>query len=445
MSTGATEDTGEERLAAFRGSDQAADRGERPSDFSDPTKPLAPEPLTPRAQEPELPEADAAPPVFADNTRRAIAEKARAARAAKNPDGDTAPLDKFNIPQGMHVEGEDDDARHAAEEARLAEADAGRQPPVRQPEADRQPAAADKSYNLRVNRNDISVTRDELLRYAEVDADEAKGMPEAALISLAQKQLAAKQRLEDARSASQSARTAGAEPAYPSDQLQPDAERNPPDAPTGLSARSDAELMEIIQFGSPEEASEAHNIKTARTWSMLNAEQRAGMFDREVVSAITDFAGKHPEIAKDADLADFHRGVLLREMSKEITSKVQGLPGHIAARVATDQKFATEVYRAAVADGHKLRLPAQLFEDAANVVEKRFGKRDPEPMVPGPNGGDPRPEPSAIESREALKRGLFRQPGRSDHVTEQPSPQANGRRSPSDTIRQRYGNRMNRG
>ena len=444
MSTGATEDTGEKRLAAFRGSDQAADRGERPSDFSDSTKPLAPEPLTPRAQEPELPEADAAPPVFADNTRRAIAEKARAARAAKNPDGDTAPLDKFNIPQGMHVEGEDDDARHAAEEARLAEADTGRQPPVRQPEADRQPAAADKSYNLRVNRNDISVTRDELLRYAEVDADEAKGMPEAALISLAQKQLAAKQRLEDARSASQSARTAGAEPAYPSDQLQPDAERNPPDAPTGLSARSDAELMEIIQFGSPEEASEAHNIKTARTWSMLNAEQRAGAFDREVRSAITDFAEKHPDIAKDADLADMHRGVLLREMSREITSKLPKLPGHIAARVATDQEFATKVYRAAIGDGHALRLPAQLFEDAARVVTSRFGKQDPAPE-PSPSGGDLRPEPSARESRMDLKRGLFRQPGRSDHVTEQPSSQATGRRSPSETIRQRYGNRMNRG
>ena len=103
----------DEGLAAFR-ENAAAVRG-----FSDATEPNAPAAIETKSAPPAPPAQDDEPamPRLRIDPRNAISARVKASRAAANPDGDTAPAAKFNIPEGVRVDGDPDEAARLAEES----------------------------------------------------------------------------------------------------------------------------------------------------------------------------------------------------------------------------------------------------------------------------------------------------------------------------------------
>jgi hypothetical protein len=120
-----------------------------------------------------------------------------------------------------------------------------------------------ETFKLKVLGNELSVTFDELAKQAGLEPDEAKDLPKASLIRLAQKNAAADAYLDEAKATVKSARTARA----PGD-TQPEAERtttpvrkeaDPSGEPNDGEDEADqpdeyADIVKEIQFGDEKEA-----------------------------------------------------------------------------------------------------------------------------------------------------------------------------------------------
>lgn len=428
------------RLAAFRtGEDPNGDR--RPDDIQERTSPQAPSPIESRpagaAPDPAAPDHDAEPVVFQDNKRKAIAARARAARAATPA---PARFDEAALPEGVRIDADDDDP-HALDDVGRPEVDA-RQPAARQP-APRDPAPAqDGRFTLKVFKNEFAVSREELLRYADVSAEEAADFDDARLVKLAQKNLAADQLLEEAKQARTASRPAARDDALDQgrDQQRTDAEPRS-DQAGGLNQKTDRELMELAQLGDTDEALDASRLLTQRTMARASAEQQMASLDRLVDQAIEGFAAdpKNADIVGDEVASGAHRAMLQAEIANELRPL---LTDDQFRRIATDPDLARKAYKAAYVDGHKVRSPDQMFAAAAAKVRTSFGRRST-------TDTDPRRQPPAADAaseRDAAKRGLVRQPTRSDTVQAQSPAQGRGQRAnPSDVIRKTFGSRMNRG
>lgn len=416
-------------LAAFREKDAAA-RG-----FSDQTDPLAPAAIESRAAPAAAPEPDEPDmPRLRIDPRNAISARVKASRAARNADGDTAPADKFNIPAGVRVEGEDaDEAARRAEEA-----DAARAQPRQQPAS---APSADGRYTLKVNGNSFGVSRDELLRYAEVDADEAKDYSDMALVRLAQKQIAASTLLDAAKAEAKGARTAQRASQVTMPDSEPEAEAGSPGAPQGLHSLSDRDLMEKVQFGDPDEALEAQQLLTRRQYDRISVNDRIATIDREIGDAITSFGESNADIASDNFYQSAHRAALVDMTVDEIAAHARGMTPSQVAQLKANPNLAMQAYKAARLDGLQLRTPAELFDAAANTVRTRFGGQPPVQ-----DRGAPRDiSPPAGSDRTEAKRGLLAQP-RPESASSFGGQQQPARRpSASERVRAAYGNRMNRG
>lgn len=428
------------RLAAFRTAEDAAgDR--RPQQFSESTDPAAPAPIEsrpvgepqpadPAAAEPET------PPIFADNARKAIAARSRANRAAQptppRPDVDL-------LPSGVAYD-DDPTALDAADEPREP-APRQPQPQPRAEERQPQPAPRGDGYSLRVFQNTFTVSRDELLRYADVTPEDAAEMTDRALVTLAQKQLAADALLDQAKQERKASRTAARDDeADPPRGEQRQADHGSPQPGQGLHGKTNRELMELVQIGDPDEALEAQNLLNRRQFAAQEQGRALAEVDRSITTAIETFANdpQNADITGDDIRAAAHRGQLSIEIANDLRPL---LTDDQYRRIAVDPNLAREAYKAARADGARLRDPSQIFADAAAKVRTSFGARpaDPDPRTQ-------RLEQDEPSRRDDVKRQLFRQPTRSDSVIQQPQAgQRPQRRDPSSVIRERFGNRMNRG
>jgi len=423
-------DANAERLAQFR--ERQASSG-----FVENGDPLAPEAIQsrtapqpePAADEPEMPKLRVDP-------RNAIAARARAARAAANPDGHTAPADRFNIPDGVRVEGDDDEAARLAEEA-----DATRAAP--QAERPRAPVpatpSADGRYSLRVNNNNFSVSREELLRYAEVEPDEAGDISDISLVKLAQKHLAASSALESAKAEAKSIRSAQrTQPGHMPGQDEPNADAIDQPAAEGLHSLSDKALIEKVQFGDSDEALEANRLLNQRQFERMSMNDRLAKIDAEIGSTINSFGEKNADIVSDSFLESAHRASLVNIVADEIAANAKGMTTDMVAQLKANPQLAMQAYKAARLDGLNVRTPTELFDAAANTVRTRFGKQ------PTPQREDQRDNPPPAASRTETKRGLLAQPRpESASIGQQQQPAR--RQTASEAIRARFGNRMNRG
>ena len=425
-------DPAADRLAQFR--ERQASTG-----FAEGVEPAAPAEIHSRTEpqpEPAAPEPEM--PRLRVDPRDAIAARSRAARAARNPDGMTAPADRFNIPQGIPVEGDDDDAARAAEEAESSRA------PV-EPQAERPrapvPAApsADGKYSLRVNNNTFSVSREELLRYAEVEPGEAGEFSDVSLVKLAQKHIAASSQLESAKAEAKSIRQAQRmQPGHTPGQDEPEADTTTQPAAEGLHSLADKALMEKVQFGDADEALEANRILNQRQFERMSLGNRLSQINGEIGATIESFAQQNADIASDEFLQDVHRTALVSLVVDEIAANAPGMTPNQVAQLKANPNLAMDAYKAARLDGLNVRKPTELFDAAANTVRTRFGGR------PTPQREDQRDNPPPAQPRVEAKRGLLAQP-RPESASIGGPQAAPRRQTNSEVIRARFGNRMNRG
>jgi hypothetical protein len=361
----------------------------------------------------------APPPAQNDNTaepprtlsaREQIAERAKAARKAneaasealvQNDMGEYVPPAFMPKPAEAEVEGEKPADEGSTE----------KDPPETAP-------AKTEGYKLKVRGNDIPVAnRDELLRLAEVDAEEATDFTDAQLIKLAQKQLAASSFLEEAKGTAKQARTT----ARATGDTQPDTAVTDPENPTAKPAAphqgTDLKaVIEAIQFGDPEEAAkklqEAIDNRAHATVTHTQVERRVEEVESTVNQATRTFEAANADLVQDPDLATIlYQRNLPAEFRKDLIGA--GLdPSRVDAVLGTTVKDAMEAYVAVVADGRvKVRTPDQLLAAAAENVRTKFGR--PAPSSPAPQPGTPAPAaPAATPSRQELKRGLLPQPSR---------------------------------
>jgi hypothetical protein len=359
-------------------------------------------------------------PAFQDRQRQAIANRFKAERAAERKESVPAShvpfIDGDNpaIPGAIPVEGAAEPAA-PSEPTEPADLDAAAREKERiegeelaaRAAAERQ--ATTKTYLLKVDGNQFSVSREELLRYAEVDPADAEQFSEVALQRLAQKQIAFSNRLAEANALKDQARRQT--PPAPAQTVAP--------APAASPTRPDPALIsaiEKIQLGDPEEAARAlqevfdagvsHALRT-------NDHTRAmGSVQQEYARAVENFAADNHHIIASPYLSRAHISFVAGEIADDI--KALGLvDDNQYAAIATNPRLAADVLTAALVEGRPVRSPDKIFRAASDKLAETFGIADANIGQTRPNFTPVPPQPRVAPSRIEEKRALMPQLARS--------------------------------
>jgi len=344
-------------------------------------------------------------PAFRDRQREIIAERFKADRAAERknliPASHVPFIDGDNpdIPGAIPVEGAEPEPAEPVDPdaaAREKERIEGEELAARAAEERK---ATTKTYLLKVDGNQFSVSREELLRYAEVDPADAEQFSEVSLQRLAQKQIAFSNRLAEANA------------------LKDQARRQTPPAPTQAPAiapaRPDPALIsaiEKIQLGDPEEAARAlqevfdagvsHALRT-------NDHTRAlGSVQQEYARAVESFAANNNNIIASPYLSRAHISFVAGEIADDI--KALGLvDDNQYAAIATNPRLAADVLTAALVEGRPVRSPDKIFQAASDKLTETFGTPQENIAKTRPNFTPVPPQPRVADSRIAEKRALM--------------------------------------
>jgi hypothetical protein len=352
-------------------------------------------------------------PQFVDRQRKALAERFKRDRVEERKTGLPASHVPFidgdnpDIPGALpteEVEPADPDAAAEARERAETERLAG--------VAESSPAdptlvtPAPKPYTLKVDGNQFSVSREELLRYAEIAPEESAEFSEPALVRLAQKQIAASNRLAEANAFKDQARK----------EVPAAAQQEQPRQPQPPPRRADPALVsaiEKIQLGDPEEAAAAiQGVFDAGINHALqvNDQTRAmGIVMAEYGHAVNDFTQRHPQVLDDPILSSGHISFIAREIADDV--KNLGLVDENQyAAIATNPRLAADVLTAARAEGRQVRAPAMIFEAAFDKLAAITGQAR---QTQAPPTAPAILQPRAVDSRLEAKRALMPQAARS--------------------------------
>lgn len=285
------------------------------------------------------------------------------------------------------------------------------------------------SFKLKVRGNEITASRDELIRYAELEPEEAEGLPEAALVRLAQKQLAASSYLDEVKQASKDARTAARAPgdtppanaAPEPDEIGVEGEESPPQ-----DDRDPFEIaIEKVQFGEPAEAAQALRealTSQERTRLAQEAEKRAA---DEIATQIHDFEQANADLVGDPDLGGIlYNRYVYEEMIKDVATEgaKRGLSEAQIRESFPNVGAALQAYTLGRAKGF-FRAPNEILSSSAQSVRTKFNRTPATPQNPAA------PAPAPVSDRAALKRALPPQPSRSAAPLPAPPPAAPPSRS----------------
>ncbi len=399
---------GSTQLDGFRGPDADTDPADRvpalTPDYAEPPAAAA-EIVREAAAAVKDPEPDPDPQLVTDPrlemARRFNERRARDHASAQNIDPNSAPIDA-QVPGAAPQ-----DATPPA--AAAPDGDTG---------------AAKDRFTLKVNRQEFEATRDQLLAAAELSPEEAEGIPAAALVRIAQKNLAAQARLEEVKTLSQTARlTARADAAPPAHQPPSQDAFPPPSQPDP----ADDDLVEKIQLGDKDEAKKALNDFFDKREQARSHQARVAQLSTDVNSALEQFARVNPDIANNELAADFLRTASVREAVNELVSKV-GISEFEKAQLLNNPELATRAYNGARMLGHDVAPPSEIFTRAGQKVRQAMNMAQPAAPTPQPATG--------FNSRVEMKRSLPSQPARSGstQVSAPSSPPAAQERNPSATI-----------
>lgn len=360
-------------------------------------------------------------------------------RVDRDPDAEPTPVidPRAALAARARARRDEQDEAHSlvGEADPLPEDDGHRDAPRRAPRSPRQSppqeepeGGQDRRFSLKVFKNEFSVSKDELLRYAELTPEEADGLPEPSLVRLAQKNLAAQHVLEEAKAHERNTRFAaqsgGAQNQGDQRQQWQQPSGDQEHAPRG-SEISDDEL-DMIQLGDKEEAKATlDKVIARRAEQSVNQiigktmlEQRQAEVNREIMSDLEAFSRQRPEFLSDPIINAAHRDMLAREAIEDLRGI--GVPEQNLQAASVNPALAMQLYQAARIDGYRTRSPSELFETAAKKVSDRIGHFQ---------------NHNAANQRREAKRSIPQTPARSDAGQQQDrGSQEPQNRSPSSVI-----------
>lgn len=423
-----------------RAAEIAANPDARPTVFADnpnPTSaPLPPEaPVVAPAEEAEQPERVL-------TKREQIAERAKARRDASGAGSTeitTTPYGEM-VPPFVAQATATAAAEAEAETKRVADEAAAALAATSEP-------SVEKTYTLKVRGNDVPVaSRAELMKLAEVEPDEAKDYTDAALIRLAQKQIAASSILEEAKDASKSARLA----ARATGNTPPDPAANDLDPPgtgtTDDTTPSDpyAVALEKIQYGDPAEAAKALKdlvrSETDTTLSEREFGERYVRAGRSLEAIAASFEAANPDIGGDAQVMGplFYERFVIPEVKKALVATGKVSPENAERHVGNTIGTALEAYSTVVADG---RFNVATPDVILQAAEAKFRERFPKPSAVTPTPATP----AGLHDRAAAKRALAPQPNSGSSIPPvPPAPQESKGRNVVAQMRERRGQSVRR-
>jgi hypothetical protein len=261
---------------------------------------------------------------------------------------------------------DEDEARREGEEPTQA-----RTP---EPQPTRQPTPGAKRFELKVDGNTFQVSREELVRYAEVDEADAGSIPEVALQRLAQKQLAANARLEAAKREREASRTR--RPDAELSGIPADEERADPDDTRQRTGRKPAaetvDMIRDIQYGDPEEAAaKVEALFEGQFRQRETQRSQSGILD-EVNNSIANFGKANADLASDDISSDLLRSQMVRGIVDDL--RQHGITDAEATQLLSDHALASKAYVGARIAGLAVRPMSTILDDAGNKVRARFGQ-----------------------------------------------------------------------
>jgi hypothetical protein len=305
---------------------------------------------------------------------------------------------------------------------------------VEEPEAPaaEQPATTPDTFTLKVRGNEIKASRDDLIRYAELEPEEAAGLPQAALVRLAQKQLAASSYLDEVKQASKDARSAARAPgdtqpdnaAHGDDFPDYEAEGDPPSPPQDERDPLEA-AIEKVQFSDPAEGAQALREALAAEEQRRAAQAREAEVAQELDREIRGFEATNAELVQDPVIGGvLYNHYVYEEILTDIAelAKAKGLTREQVKERFPDVRSALQAYTLGRKEG-AFRDPKAILSTAGNATRQRFGLATTNPAAP---------TSPPVSDRTALKRALPPQPQRSNAPL--PAPVSAAPRSPSSVV-----------
>jgi len=322
------------------------------------------------------------PQLYEDPRRAALYEKYDREREAENAAADARPTTMGHLPPALN-----DPRNEVPDENDLgAPPDTG-DPGDGQHRQNEDQGAAQKAapslLSLRVNGADIQLSREDAMKAAGIEPDEAGDYNDLQIIKLAQKHIAADQRLQEIRN---SARAVSADAtATPTGQQQPTAPQQTQDAQhqgEEMDADEAAILAEKLQFEDPAEAGKhlskfvekqiQEGVKRALSQQTIETRQTAVL--SEIDDAIRQTVEDNSDIADDWAAATLVRERAVEEAVAEL-AKIGATPQEIEAlrRNGTVQ----QAYAAARAHGYQVPPATELFNRAVTEVRQVLNRPAP--------------------------------------------------------------------
>lgn len=337
---------------------------------------------------------------YFEDPRKAIAERQRQRRAGINPD--------------EAAEGDDhiDEKPIAAAPAKPA----GQQqqaPQQTQGAPQGTPSDLNKRFKLKVDRNEFEVSMSDALRYARIDPDEAQYFSEPQIVAIAQKQLAADMRFEEAKTAARSARPAPGSPPAPQDDADELDDVHQHVQPSNPRAK-DIEVAESLQFEDAETAAQKlRNFIGEIVGETVTNREGAMKFQgsrQDILSVAAEFEQVNPDIVSNAAALTYSK-TLIADLAEQELMTHAGVTREQAQWLRSQGRI-LDAYAAAQIDGHRLRPPREVFEEAVTRTRTDFapvlGQQQPQQQyqerVP-----QIAPQPRLHDRRNA-KSGLITQP-----------------------------------
>lgn len=354
----------------------------------------------PAANSPEREAASDMPAKFVD-PRLSLAKRQQERRLAESSE-----WDGLEIRPPELVGGETDEDQGAVQ--RAAPSDSSPSQP-KQATQQAQQQGGRSTLALKVNGLDMEVSREDALRYADIDPADAEFFTDAQIIKIAQKNYAAESFLQEAKAARNSARAASAGSPTPGQQ-QADQQQD------GQSGQEQHQLtrekvVEALQFESPEVGAEMlDEYLDQRIAERLSGREQVSSINSirdQVRGTIAQLETDHADIAADPDARAFAQQALLDEVARDL----RGLnhPGlneqTILALIATGNL--QEAYIRARNDGLKLRAPEEIATAAIGRTRQLY--RMPAPQQEQKQ----KQQQNGIGQRLDAKRGLIQQPNAS--------------------------------
>lgn len=375
------------------------------------------------AAENEQADEPAAPKPFED-PRVAIARRQAERRAAETKDFEGLEIFPPFMMAAAQGQGDDEDDGGGGGAGSTASQQNDDQQGAAQKAAPSDSQGQTKHLALKINGVDMTVSREDALRYAEIEPSEADLFTDVQVVRLAQKHIAASQLLEEAKHHRNSAHAASVVARAGS----PSPGQNSADGPSPGQGETDNEqenannggrsgqnqpltretVVEALQFEDPEVAGERlDQYVDQRISSIINGQQQIGRLESardDVQTTLASIEQQHADIAQDNSARQFAVQAMLEEVAADMR-RIPGVSEEVVTHLMRTGNL-QEAYVRARSDGYNVRAPADIAQAALTRTRQVYRMPPPAPAA----GGQQQQQQNGVASRMDAKRGLITQP-----------------------------------